>query len=246
MFRRSVTYDHPILEKHLKPTYGAFVYQNQVLAILRDLGMDIATINMFLKVVKDSGAGALERNRVRTEQIHDAYTYLASLAGISDTEKLWGQLTTFAAYGFNKAHATGYGIRSYRCAYLKAHYPLEFMTALLVTWAGRKKEVLYMRESRRIGNRILPPHVNVSTDTWTIDRKAVAIRKGLVSIDGIGDTTALAIASEAPFTSIEDMVDRLPPRVLSGGRMFMDSGKISGTLAKLRDAGAIDDLPREG
>lgn len=242
VFRKSVKYGSDVLEKHLSPTYGAFVYQNQVLAILRDLGMDVATINVFLKVVKDSGDGALERNRERTEALHDQYIDLCGQNNVPDPEGLWGQLTTFGAYGFNKAHATGYGIRSYRCGYMKAHYPLEFMTALLVTWAGRKKETLYVRESRHMGIRLLPPHVNVSTSTWTIDEEEGAIRKGLVSIAGIGDTTADQIAAEAPYESIEDMVKRLPARVITGGKMFLAEGKISGTLAKLRDAGAIDNL----
>lgn len=249
-FRADVTYIHPIFEKWLKETYGAYVYQNQVMNILRDLGMDIPSINVFLKVVKASGKGAEEKNRAKLESLAATYHDLCTAHGISpaDEQESWEALCGFGAYGFNKNHAAGYGIRSYRCQYLKTHYPLEYMSALLQTWAGRDKEKDYIKEARRVELRILPPHVNISTDTWVMDRNRKGIRRGLSSIPGIGEKSALAIAEHAPFTSIEDMVARVPARALTGGKAYLTSHgeSATGVIAKLADANALDDLPLEG
>lgn len=249
-FRDDVTYIHPIFERWLKETYGAYVYQNQVMNILRDLGMDIPSINVFLKVVKASGKGALEKNRAKLEGLAATYHDLCQSHGISerDEHESWEALCGFGAYGFNKNHAAGYGIRSYRAQYLKTHYPLEFMTALLQTWAGRDKEKDYIKEARRIELRILPPHVNISTDTWVMDERRNGIRRGLSSIPGIGEKSALAISEQAPFTSIEDMVARVSGRALTGGKAYLDSDGDSptGIIAKLDEAGALKDVPVRG
>lgn len=249
-FRQEVTYIHPVFERWLKETYGAYVYQNQVMNILRDLGMDIPSINVFLKVVKASGKGAEEKNRAKLEGLAATYHDLCVTHGISeaDERESWEALCGFGAYGFNKNHAAGYGIRSYRCQYLKTHHPLEFMTALLQTWSGRDKEKDYIKEARRVELRILPPHVNISTDTWVMDTKRNGIRRGLSSVPGIGEKSALAIAESAPFTSIEDMVARVPGRALTGGKKYLESeGKEpTGIIAKLDDAGALKDLPLTG
>lgn len=250
-FRQSVEYVHPIFEKHLKPTYGAYVFQNQVLAILRDMGMEIAEINVFLKVVKSSGAGSKEKNAEKLLKLRKTFDKLWDDLGIprNEIESTWDALCGFGAYGFNKAHAAGYGIRMYRCAYLKAHYPLEYMTALLQTWAGRDKEKVYIKEARYLGLRMMPPDVNISGASWSIDRKRSAIRKGLVSIPGIGEATANAIEAtrleDGDFESVEDMITRLPGRALSGGKKFMETGEITGTFGKLYHAGAMDSLIEE-
>lgn len=246
-YRASVTYIHPIFEKNLKETYGAYVYQNQVMHILKDLGLDIPSINKFLKVVKASGRGAAEKNAKVLAGLAATYRTLCEAEGISDHDinESWGALCGFGAYGFNKNHAAGYGIRSYRCAYMKAHYPLEYMTATLVSWAGRDKEKDYITECRRLGIRILSPHVNISTETWTMDEPRNGIRRGLVSIPGVGEKTALAIADEAPYTSVDDMVTRLPGRALTGGKKFIETEgrEATGAIAKLLESNALVGLP---
>lgn len=245
--RRAVTYIHDVFEKVLKPTYGCFIYQEQVIDIMRGLGMDLASINAFFKIVKDSGAGALARNADRIAPLKAQYDACCDRVGIAedDAEEAWEALAGFVAYGFNKNHATGYGIRSYRCAYLKAHYPLEFMGALLQVWAGRDKEKVYAREARRIGIRLLPPDVNVSTHTWTIDRKAKAIRKGLMSVPGVGPAAASAIAEKAPFRDMSDLVNRVDQRAVTGGQHWLRDRSLKGTLGKLHDVGALDSLKNE-
>lgn len=239
--RKNITYLHPAFEDALSNTYGAVVFQEQVIQIMRNLGMDIAGINNFFSVVKDSGRGASERNQKRMALVREQFDELCDKAGI-DAEEAWRQTASFVTYGFNRAHATGYGIRSYRTAYTKAHYPLEHMYGLLRTWAGRDKEKEYIAESRRIGIRILPPDVNVSGLSWTIDRDKNAIRKGLLSIKGIGESIAPVIADNAPYTSIEDMIERLPKRVMSGGDLYLRTGALSGTLGKLAEANALSSM----
>lgn len=247
--RRAVTYLHPIFEEVLSETYGTVIFQEQVINIMRKLGMDIAGINNFFKVVKDSGKGSGARNAERLAEVRDQFDELCAGHGI-DPDAAWAQTAGFVAYGFNRAHATGYGIRSYRFAYLKAHYPLEFMTALLQTWAGRgaagknrkSKEQLYVEEARRIRIPVLPADVNISGPSWTIDSRFRAIRRGLVSIPGIGNTTAEQIAEQAPFTSVEDMIARVPKRALTGGDKFLKEKTMTGILGKLAAANALESL----
>jgi DNA polymerase-3 subunit alpha len=241
--RRQIKYLHPAFEDALSMTHGAVVFQEQVIQIMRNLGMDIAGINTFFKVVKDSGRGSGERNAERMREVRQQFDSLCRKAKINPDEA-WKQTASFVSYGFNRAHATGYGIRSYRTAYMKAHYSLEFMTGMLQTWAGRKKEQVYINESRRIGLRVLPPDVNNSQMTWAMERPRRGIRKGLLSIAGVGQITAVQIAMMAPYTSVEDMVERLPRRAISGGVRYVETGIESGTIGKLIAAGAMDSLIR--
>jgi DNA polymerase-3 subunit alpha len=239
--RRKAEYLNEVFQQVLSPTYGAVIYQEQVIDIMRGLGMDIAGINQFFAVVKDSGRGSDVRNAQRMEDVRSQFDELCESAGI-DPDEAWNQTASFVAYGFNRAHASAYGIRSYRSAYLKTHYPLEYMTGLLQVWSGRDKEAMYIKEARRVGIRILPPDVNVSGATWTMDNDLGAIRKGLGSIRGVGDTTAVAIAAGAPYESVEHMIEALPARVVSGGKQYLADGSWTGILGKLRDAGALESI----
>ena len=242
--RAKVKYIHPAFESALKDTYGAVIFQEQVINIMRGLGMSIEGINAFFKVVKDSGSGAVDRNNERMEALYEEFVGLCRNAGIndSDMETAWKSTAGFVEYGFNRAHATGYGLRSYRCAYLKAHYPLEFMTALLRVWVGKDKEKVYVREARRMGIRIISPDVNVSTTTWTLNRKKNAIQKGLCSISGVGLASAEEICANAPYTSVQDLIDRTNPGSVSGGKKWKKDRQLIGVLEKLRVAKALDSI----
>lgn len=240
--RRRVTYIHPVFETHLKDTYGTVIYQEQVIGIMRDLGMSMASINVFFKIVKDSGKGAEVRNAQRFATVRNEFDKCARANGIKDAQRAWDSFAGLVAYAFNKAHAAGYGLRSYRVAYLKAHYTLEFMTALLQTHAGSPKEKIYVREARHQKIRILPPDVNRSKMSWVMEKKRGAIRRGLVSIPGIGPATAEAIARNAPYADIEDLIDRNTGRTITGGKLWKEGGSFSGTLGKLKEAGALESL----
>jgi DNA polymerase III subunit alpha len=236
---------HPLVYEVLAETNGVMVFQDHPLQILRRIGMSVADVNVTYKILKDSGRGAIERNRARLAEIKGHYDTLCAGKGVNNPEVLWKSITGFMAYGFGKAHSTGYGIRSYRTAYLKAHYPLEFMTAMLQVWAGRKtqkkdREVLYVREARRIGLRILPPDVNISGPSWTIDRKRGAIRRGLVSIRGIGPKGAYDIAAAAPYRDMDDLMRRVGGA--SGYKNWLTKKIVGGRIQALKNAGALESL----
>lgn len=241
--RGAVTYLHKAFEKALRPTYGAVIYQEQVLQIMRNLGMSIPSINKFFKIVKDSGRGATARNQERLDEVRDEFDQHCLDAGIpsEDLDEAWAQTAGFIEYGFNKGHATGYGVRSYRTAYLKAHYPLEYMAALLAVWAGTDKEKLYEREARYMGLPILGPDVNMSGATWTLDRTK-GIRRGLLSIKGVGAGCAEEIARHAPYLGPIDLALRCDARKVSGCKDWLDKGVLGGRLEILVQAGALTSI----
>ena len=241
--RKDIEHPHPAFDDVLKETHGVVLFQEQVLNIMRKLGLDYEGINMFFKIVKDSGKGATARNVERLAEVEKQWAGICEENGIEDPDAAWTYIEGYTQYGFNKAHSTGYGLRSYRVAYLKTHHPLEYMAALLESWAGRAKEPVYIKEARRMGIRLLGPDVNISGAVWTIDTRKQAIRKGLSSIKGVGAASAVQIAENAPYEDIEDLIARNNARAVSGGRDFMKTGKISGgVLEALRNAGALASL----
>lgn len=250
--RDAVTYLHKSYEKALRSTYGTVIFQEQVINIMRGLGMDMEAINIFFKVVKDSGRGATARNQERLAQVRENFEKHCAENGIVEVDEAWDMTAGFIAYGFNKAHATGYGLRSYRCAYLKAHHPLEFMAALLESWAGTDKEELYIKEVRHLAAearkrgekpiRLLRPHVNHSEVSWTLDGSQHGLRKGLLSIKGVGEKAAEEISAKAPYLSVADLCTKVSGRGITGGKNYLATGEYTGRLLALRDAGALDDL----
>lgn len=240
--REDIEYPHPAFEEVLKETNGVVLFQEQVLAIMRKLGLDYEGINTFFAIVKDSGKGATARNIERAKEVRKTWQGICDRNGIDDPDAAWHYIEGYTKYGFNKAHSSGYGVRSYRVAYLKVHYPLEFHAALLESWAGKPKEKIYIREARARDIRLLSADVNISGANWTIDEKRGAIRRGLSSIKGIGAAAANDIAANAPYDSLEDMIERCSNRTCAGGPLFLKEGKFSGNLEKLKEAGALSSL----
>jgi DNA polymerase III subunit alpha len=262
MLRSNLRYPHPAFKEALESTYGCVVFQEQVLQIMRSLGLDYAGINTFFKIVKDSGKGATARNKERAAEVKKQWADICKRNDIKDTEGAWHYIEGYVKYGFNRAHATGYGVRSYRCAYLKTHYPLEFMTAVLESVAGKStgkvdKEAIYVRETRRIGIRILPPDVNVSGARWTMDTERDAITKGLSSVQGVSTAKAAAIVAQRPeggWQSVRELAESLPASVLTGRNQYLEmadkktfrdgrpKGSWTGVMKALKEAGALESL----
>jgi len=238
--RAKITYIHPIWQKHLAQTYGAVVFQEQVMSIMRDLGMGIGSVNAMLKILKTSGKDAVHNN-ARLQQLKAEFDDCCQQHGVDPTEA-WESISGIVSYAFNECHAAGYGVRSYRCAYLKAHHPVEFMAALLSVWAGRDKETLYIREARHMQIRIGAPDVNESDTTWTLSKNKKSIRKGLLSLKGIGEKAAYEIANKKPFKDIDHMIRKVSTRALSGGKKYQIEGEWTGTLGVLKQAGALRSL----
>ena len=240
-----VKYPHPLFEKHLGETYGIPAYQEQILSLLKDLGMPTYELNSFLKAVKGKHAvaGYSEEATKIFEDNQKKFGTLCQAVGMnaSQIKKGWELVEGFASYGFNRAHATAYSLFGYQLAYLKMNYPLEFHTALLETTGGNKEQS-YIKETKRMGIPILPADVNISGALWTIDRSENAIRRGLSSIKGIGNIAAECIADNAPYSSIDDLISKCPARMVTGGKQWKDARVLTGVLEKLRQAGALKSL----
>ena len=244
--KEEVPQRHPILTRVTATTYGVLLYQEQVIDMLRALGMDADNLTKFLKAVKASNkdigsageviAGYQQWIQLRTEEM-----------GFSADDRVYldEAIAGFAEYGFNRAHATVYGLTAYRCAYLATAHPLEFHAALLaVAAAGSSKRLpQYLRVTRRRGIRVLQPHVNSSGSTYTVDRQREAIRKGLVDVKGIGMITSAVLAEHAPYTSLEDLIERTPSKPVTGGKNYDGTPEsLEGALESLYGAGALRGL----
>lgn len=243
--RKDVPRRHSLLAPIVAPTYGVLLYQEQVIDMLRALGMGADDLTKFLKAVKASnkeindaaevigGYQAWIQARCREEGFNE-----------EDLRFLDEAIAGFAEYGFNRAHASVYGITAYRCAYLAARHPVEFHAALLGVAAGTEKEAKYLAVTRKRGVRILKADVNISGATYSVDGRAGAVRRGLLAIHGVGSKSAEVLAGQAPYRSVQDLIDRTPNQPITGGKDYRgDRADLGGVLRALQDAGALDSLP---
>lgn len=236
---------HELLSRITKPTYGVLLYQEQVIDMLRGLGMDADNLTKFLKAVKASNkdiGAAGEVIQGYQMWIADQCTRLGMTH--EDMQFLDEAIAGFAEYGFNRAHATIYGITAYRCAYLAARHPVEFHAALLAVAAGDpKKEPKYQKVTRARGVRIMSPHVNISGKTYTVDHEHKVIRKGLLSVKGVGEISASVVAEHAPYEDLDDLVARTPAKPVTRGKDYDGTAEsLIGVLGALRDEGALRGL----
>lgn len=236
---------HPTVDDLFDSTWGVPVFQEDVLALMQRAGLGVDDRNALLKAVKASNDKIAEYalatfTRVGAVFLQCATDTLGCTA--DDAKRMWQTVMDFSDYGFNRAHATAYGLMGYRMAYLKAHHPLQFHAALLETWAGTTKEPKYIKEARRCGLRIRKPCINNSGYSWSIDASDGVLVKGLLTIKGVGASAAEAIVEERAaglFASMDDFVTRVPARAVTGARAYRDTGDFKGVVEKLRDAGAL-------
>lgn len=242
---------HPILVEATRNTYGVLLFQEQVLNIMRALGLGPEDLNRFLKAIKASNSDIGDAGNV-IKGYHDELARLAKDADMSNADFawLWSQTVEFAGYSFNMAHSTAYGILAYQTAWYRTHYPAEFWAAMLNAYSSAtskssnpKQELSYTRAARESGVKILPAHVNKSGVGYT--RDGDKIRKGLVSLDNVGPKAAREIAAHAPYTSIMDLVARTNNSVVTGCKALKEGrtpDKASGVIAALWAANALEDL----
>ncbi len=212
-----VKYFDPRMKEYLKKTYGLIVYQDDVLmTAIKIAGYDWEEADKFRKAVGKKIPKEMERQKKK-------FIEGAIKNGMSSekAEELFKLIEPFSGYGFNKAHATSYGMLAYQTAYMKANYPVEFMCALLSAEAGDKDKIsAAINESRRMGIKILPPDINESRVNFTIvpDKESLdgkAIRFGLSAIKNVGKAAIEAILKareEAKFTSFVDFISRVDSR----------------------------------
>ncbi|MBC9705799.1 MAG: DNA polymerase III subunit alpha [Enterococcus sp.] len=230
--RKPVVPIHPELEEPLKDiveeTYGVICYQEQVMAIAQKLaGYSMGQADNLRRAMGKKKKSVLDAEFPMFEAGMKANGYSSDAIEI-----IWNTLIPFAEYGFNKSHSAGYGLISYITAYLKAHYPAEFMAANLSTLTKDKdKTALYLEECRRLGLKVSSPSVSYSTADYTaVNGNEILV--GLQALRGVGEAVADAISHEAiengPFTSLDDFMNRAPSHALSKG--VLESLSLSGAL----------------
>jgi DNA polymerase-3 subunit alpha len=236
--REEVAYDHPLMEKVLKDTYGCMVFQEQVMELSKALaGFTPGEADGLRKAMGKKIPEELEKMRDKFVKGGGVNKVAPKVAN-----KIYDQMVKFGGYGFNKSHSVAYGIVAYQTAYLKANYPVEFMTAVLTSEIGHSsigaedkenKLVTYLDEAKRMGLKILPPDVNKSESKFDIQEDG-QIRFGLLAIKNVGSGAAESIvkaAREKPFTSLDDLCARVDLHAIN-----------KKTIESLVKAGALDGL----
>jgi DNA polymerase III subunit alpha len=207
-----VSYALPDLEPILSTTYGVITYQEQVMRIAQVLaGISLAEADVLRKAVGKKDAELIKAELGKFVEKSVARGYDRRII-----EELSGQIETFGRYGFNKSHAVAYSVITYHTAWLKAHYPAEFMAALLSSSIGDTDSVVkFINEAREIGIEVLPPDVNESGYKFTVigEKK---VRFGLGAIRNVGRSaidSILEARKTGPFTSFFDFCDRVDLRM---------------------------------
>ena len=207
--QQKIEYDLPEMEEFLKDTYGITVYQEQVMLLSQKLAG-------FTKGMADSLRKAMGKKiRSMMDDLKEKFVEGCRKNGYEDKviEKIWTDWEAFAQYAFNKSHSTCYAYVSYQTAYLKAHYPAEFMAAVLSRNLNDiKKITLFMEECRRMGLHVLVPDINESHDRFMVNKDG-NIRFGLAAIKGLGESAVKHIIDERNknglFKDIFDFVERV-------------------------------------
>jgi DNA polymerase-3 subunit alpha len=246
--REPVPDQHPIIMEHTKDTYGVVVYQEQVINVLKGIGMPIEQIEAARKAIKASQSAAIKDAVVAMHKIIAAMHDLAVAKGMSekDIEFLNVSLNAYAMYGFNKAHATAYGTLAYITGWFAVNYPVEYWVSLLNAYVGDKQESAYLTAARKDGVKIRSPHVNLSDVHYTADVPRKTIRKGLMAVKGVGEKSASELITHQPYTSLVDLGARVNARRVSGARSLRSGhspAACGGVVAALDEAGAFTGLP---
>ena len=243
--RKQTVYDLPQLEPVLKDTYGVIVYQEQVMQIARSLaGYSLGGADLLRRAMgkKDAEQMAKERDKF-LEGAEKLGLDLKKSAAIFDL------MAKFAEYGFNKSHSAAYALVAYQTAYLKAHYPVEFMAALLTEDMGNTDKVIKsIGDCREMGIEVLPPDINESARSFRVLERAM--RFGLGAVKNVGEGAIEAIIEargEGPFKDIFDFCERVDLRrvnkrvieaLIKCGAFDCTGAKRAQLMAGLEDAAA--------
>ncbi|MBI4057436.1 MAG: DNA polymerase III subunit alpha [Elusimicrobia bacterium] len=239
---KKVEYEHPLLEPILQETYGTIVYQEQVMEIAKQLaGFTPGQADGLRKAMGKKIPEEMEKNRSAFVEGCKTKKIPLRLAN-----KIFDHMVTFGGYGFNKSHTVAYATVAYQTAYLKANYPVEFLTALLTSEIGRSaidaedkenKLVTYLEEAKFLGIAIMPPDVQKSEGLFSVERSEAmaSIRFGLLAIKNVGsgavDSILQARRDNGPFSSRENFLMRVDLRQVN-----------KKVLESLIKAGALDSL----
>jgi len=207
--QEEVVYHHPVLEPTLEETYGIITYQEQVMEICRNMsGFTLGHADGIRRAMGKKLADVMEQ--YRNQFFEGAKTHHDVEAEVA--RRIWADIEVFSGYGFNKAHSSGYTIVAYQCAYLKAHYPAEYMAANLNSEIGDiDRLVVLVDECRRMGLEVLPPDVNKSHVDFVATRGG--IRMGMAAVRNVGRSAVEGIVAareaDGPFESLFDFCERV-------------------------------------
>ena len=209
--QEDITYDLPQMEEFLNETYGITVYQEQVMLLSQKLaGFTKGEADVLRKAMGKKQKSVLDKMKPKFIQQAEANNHPAEVL-----EKIWKDWEAFASYAFNKSHSTCYAWIAYQTAYLKAHYPAEYMAAVLSNNMSDIKQVtFFMEECRRMGLEVLGPDVNESAYKFTVNDQG-AIRFGMGAIKGVGSGAVETIVThrdKGPYKSIFDLAKRIDLR----------------------------------
>jgi DNA polymerase-3 subunit alpha len=232
--KTKVSYELPQLQDILQETYGVILYQEQVMQIANRL----ASFSLGEADILRRAMGKKKKEEMAAQRAKFLDGCAKNKIPEKKAERIFNLMEEFAGYGFNKSHSCAYALLAYQTAYMKTHYPVEFMAALLTSETGNaEKAVKYINEARGMSISILPPDVNESDLYFT--PVGESIRFGLAAIKNVGENTAKAIrdsrVSSVEFKTLYDFCERIEPRFLNK-RVF----------ESLIKSGAMDSLgPRE-
>jgi len=226
--RELISYDLEVMEEDLKDTYGITVYQEQVMLLSQKIaGFSKGDADVLRKAMGKKQKSVLDKMK---KQFIEGATAKGHPA--DKLEKIWTDWEAFAQYAFNKSHSTCYAYVAYQTAYLKAHYPSEYMAAVLNNAGSIEKTTFFMEECKRMGLKVLGPDINESLKGFAVNSKG-EIRFGLGGLKGVGDAAVEAIIEErnkrGPSVNIFDFIKRVTQRAVN-----------KKTLESLAYAGAFD------
>lgn len=226
--REPIIFDLEEMEEYLKDTYGITVYQEQVMLLAQKLaGFSKGDADVLRKAMGKKQKSVLDKMKSQ-------FIKGATAKGLPQDklEKVWTDWEAFAQYAFNKSHSTCYAYVAYHTAFLKAHYPSEYMAAVLNHAGSIEKITFFMEECKRMGLKVLGPDINESKKGFSVNQNG-EIRVGLGGLKGVGEAAVEGIIAErtkdGPFTTIFDMIKRINQRTVN-----------KKTLESLAYAGAFD------
>jgi DNA-directed DNA polymerase III PolC len=206
-------YLHPVMKEQLEETFGVMVYQEDVLKVCHHFaGLSLADADTLRRAMSGK-----YRSKQEMRRIIDKFFSNCREKGYSEelTKEVWRQIESFAGYSFSKAHSASYAVESFQSLYLKAHFPLEFMVAVINNFGGFYRTWVYVHEAKRYGANIQLPCVNRSTYKTTI--YGTDIYLGFIHIMSLEDKLARSIEenrqSEGPFAGLSDFIIRLSPGI---------------------------------
>ncbi len=204
-------YIHPVMKEQLEETFGVMVYQEDVLKVCHHFaGLDLSDADTLRRAMSGK-----HRSKQEMQRIVDRFFSNCKEKGYSDevTKEVWRQIESFAGYSFSKAHSASYAVESFQSLYLKAHFPLEFMVAVINNFGGFYRTWVYVHEARRFGAVIQLPCVNKSNYKTTIYDTDIYI--GFIHIMSIEYKLAQSIeeirSDDGPFANLNDFVTRVNP-----------------------------------